>query len=63
MGPDDRGAAPSDLAATNGYVKLAGQLRELEDKTLRLPVLYAGGGGGGDSVGGGSGESPSSSSS
>ena len=58
MGPDDRGAAPSDLAATNGYAKLAGQLRELEDRTLRLPVLYAGGGGG-DFVGGGSGGSPS----
>lgn len=42
MAPDDRGAAPSDLAAANGYKQLAGQLRELEDRTLQLPVVYAG---------------------
>lgn len=42
MGPDDRGAAPSDLAAANGYPQLAAQLREVEDMTMRLPVVYAG---------------------
>lgn len=42
MGPDDRGAAPSDLAAANGYAQLAAQLREVEDMTMRLPVVYAG---------------------
>ena len=41
MQPDDRGATPSALAAQNGYARLAAQLRELEDKTMRLPVVYA----------------------
>ena len=42
MGPDDRGAAPSELAAANGFGQLAGQLRDLEDRTLQLPVVYVG---------------------
>ena len=45
MEPDDRGAAPSDLAAQNGYDTLAKELRELEDRTLRLPVVFREGGG------------------
>jgi 2-polyprenyl-6-methoxyphenol hydroxylase-like FAD-dependent oxidoreductase/ankyrin repeat protein len=45
MGPDDRGAAPSDLAAQNGYDALARELREIEDTTRRLPVVFREGGG------------------
>ena len=42
MGPDDRGASPSALAAANGYETLAAELRHVEDRTMRLPVVYDG---------------------
>ena len=40
MGPDDRGSPPSALAAANGYDTLAAELRHVEDRTMRLPVVY-----------------------
>jgi len=40
MGPDDRGSPPSALAAANGYDQLAAELRHVEDRTMRLPVVY-----------------------
>ena len=42
MGPDDRGSSPSALAAANGYAQLAAELRDVEDRTLRLPAVYHG---------------------
>ena len=48
MGRDDRGSTPSDLAAQNGFDELAAQLREIEDETMRLPVVFDGGGRGGE---------------
>ena len=42
MGPDDRGSSPSALAAANGYAQLAAELRDVEDRTLRLPAVYNG---------------------
>ena len=40
MSPDDRGSPPSALAAANGYENLAAELRHVEDRTMRLPVVY-----------------------
>ena len=42
MAPDDRGSSPSALAAANGYAQLAAELRDVEDRTLRLPAVYNG---------------------
>jgi hypothetical protein len=44
MSPDDHGAAPSDLAATNGYMLLAAQLRDVAGGLLMTstrPTLIA----------------------